>query len=979
MKPAWTCLLALGLTAVLASAAGASVEPAGLTGRSVFLVPIGDDPSWHDLAYLACIPPAAVANGGRPAVLAIPADGRLPDYVTDYLQRYGPKRLTILGAAGKAGLTLPKGPAEVVRLKGKTLSDVTTELVRMMPPADGVVICDRDDYGLALSAAALAARLKCPLLFSDATGLDNPTRRAVESRKPKTIVYLGVGEPPKLPGVETRQLRNTQAVIHFLRDRKLSMDYFALANPNDRSRGKVRKLSLTAALLAAGRDGVVIPLPMDAMFKKPFTARRPTEADSDDPMCPHLGSIDLAGKRWRTIAYRDHPKAKAAAGVLIDGKGPYRSGDIVTLGPRRYSITLDGNAKATAVRLTRPTWPDLQATLQGYYRLAGRPPRYLCITGMPEAIPTGIYSGAAMGIPDVTSDSALAQADDDPFLEVAVGRLIGHNVCAAAVTAARSLTYPDLLTGPDAEQWKSRWLMAGWNITDFRWEFERAGLTSGHRHTRGKQPDLARHLTRSSMIWHELHSTWRGLGGFVGSDFRERLAPCLMVSGGCATAAIDTDPSGRSVAKQFLQQGAVAYVGSARNAVWCIGQMLCCFWDGVLREGMTVGQAFLEAQNVKQVVMLDCGGRVSLERYQFLATRLYGDPAWKPYVPKSRARAATQPTSPPSTYTLAVPQEGTQYAFMPPKRDWGYKKDDPLHNWRAGGLFWGNVPRRRAKHDRWRSQLSFLAARVRTAGHVTAVTQVTQPKLPTDSDLRWSGHYYVDEHADGTRTLRWLVPVLDFDMVAGKVRRRLPPLQFKIGHIDESETAARIVNVNFHKGTTIMNGTGPGATVAPRTYVGATWNDIRAPSLRPDKAFTAALRDSRGRKTDMGLSIRCRGHNFPYRAGEVALKAMRGYWALGPKSVMTLTVNGLKAGEWFDVYLLAHGGGGLQFAEVTWIGRTLRNSDKWPANATTFAAGPAGNYLRLTGKADKAGTLTLTLTNPRTYTALAALQIAPAR
>ncbi|MHC4983702.1 MAG: C25 family cysteine peptidase [Planctomycetota bacterium] len=765
-------------------AATAADSPPG-SSRIAFAVALDKEPSWRDLAFLACLPPANVLDAGRPAVLAVGPEGQLPPHLADFLSRYRPRKIYFLQPDRETALRKPRQlSASLATIKAADLSQATAALALLLRPrSESVVVCDRNDYALALCAAVLAARIKCPLIFSDGARLDDQTHRTLETLKPKKVIWASAhnGCNFELPGAEVEHARNDKHIIRCLLRRGLPVNYLAVANPLDRSVGRVRKLSLVAAILAAGREGAVAALPLEPTFKRTFTGKTPAPANGPGRCDPRSGKIVLDGQPHSFLAYKPSPRLRAYSHVLIDGKGPYTNGQIVTLGNKAYSLTVGGSKGTAAVQLTWPTGREIAGKVKPYYRLARRPPEYLCIVAMPDQIPPAIHAGAN-NTPDVASDDALGNADEDPFYEVAVARFPAHSVSAASAAAARSLAYPDLVDAPEAEQWKKKYLMAQWNIHDFRWDVERAGFTDIHWHKEGGEASLSQHLRRSSLIFHEAHSMPTGLGGFVNCNLKEMLAPCLVVSAGCSSAAIDTDPRGRSVALQLLQQGAVAYVGSSRPAIWPIGQMIDCFWGNVLKENMTVGKAFLEAQNVKQIILLET--KSPLERYQLRAMCLYGDPAWKPYIPRPRPTPSGKAR--PLEYTLNVPQHGRREAFMPPKRDWGYKKDDPLYNWRADGLF--HAPfKRRLKRDRFRDWVYFVCGKVTTTGRVRKLKQLTQPNMPPECELGWSGQYHIDINSDGSSTLRWLVPVFDWDAVEGKIIYRLPPGKYRIEYAEPGE------------------------------------------------------------------------------------------------------------------------------------------------------------------------------------------------
>jgi hypothetical protein len=46
--------------------------------------------------------------------------------------------------------------------------------------------------------------------------------------------------------------------------------------------------------------------------------------------------------------------------------------------------------------------------------------------------------------------------------------------------------------------------------------------------------------------------------------------------------------------------------------------------------------------------------------------------------------------------------------------------------------------------------------------------------------LGWTGTCYVDEHADGSRSLYWRVRLIDADKTTGEVRAQVEQLDFRL-------------------------------------------------------------------------------------------------------------------------------------------------------------------------------------------------------
>ncbi|MHC4250849.1 MAG: hypothetical protein ACYS9X_17115, partial [Planctomycetota bacterium] len=67
-------------------------------------------------------------------------------------------------------------------------------------------------------------------------------------------------------------------------------------------------------------------------------------------------------------------------------------------------------------------------------------------------------------------------------------------------------------------------------------------------------------------------------------------------------------------------------------------------------------------------------------------------------------------------------------------------------------------------------------AEIRTSRRIKSIEQVQTPPKP----LGWSGKYWTDEHADGTRTYRWRVRLLDLDQTTGKTTSKIDRVDYRI-------------------------------------------------------------------------------------------------------------------------------------------------------------------------------------------------------
>jgi hypothetical protein len=250
----------IAIAAALAFVAAAhAAEPATERERAVVCVALPAEPAWQDFAYLAALSGSAALNDGMPIVLGVAADGSLRAEASDFLRRYRPERVLQIGAA-------PEEEREPKRelVAGDDADAVACELAtRCFAHSARAVVCRSDDYPSALAAAVLSVRWRAPLLFSSESGLSARASETLGALGVRSACFVGARADanrlaPAVASVE--RLANAAEVARWMQKHALAIEYVAATAPIDRSAGQVRKLSLAAAALAAGRRGAVAPI-----------------------------------------------------------------------------------------------------------------------------------------------------------------------------------------------------------------------------------------------------------------------------------------------------------------------------------------------------------------------------------------------------------------------------------------------------------------------------------------------------------------------------------------------------------------------------------------------------------------------------------------------------------------------------------------------------------------------------------------------
>jgi len=472
------------------------------------------------------------------------------------------------------------------------------------------------------------------------------------------------------------------------------------------------------------------------------------------------------------------------------GEGPFVTGDTVELDGKRHAITLgaENGAGKADLRLTWPTAEQLAADLRSDYDALGALPEYLCLVGFPDAVPQAIFGKGESGT-EQTSDLPYANADNDPFAEICVARVIAENASFATLYASRALTYNSLLD----PQWQDRACQACWENTSGK-RFENVGFNAAYRHTKenlkwlvppvqGKKGEKAQTFDQDSplahcaALTHENHSWWHELGETFDWNAGVLLAPVVVESGGCLTAALDREADCHSVVARLLRNGAVSFSGNSREGIAECELQRHEFWNGVL-SGETVGQAHRRSMNSAMVTILDkkegAGGGY---QYQLRIRTLFGDPALVMHLPGRPSSAPARCVASDDTLTVHAPQEWWPVKMHVPA-DWKKWAGKDLYVLRGAGTY----ARRSWCSEEYDREEIFVTAELTTRRRVAKIEQLQRPSAP----LGWNGSYYTDEHADGSRTYRWSVRLADFDQVKGAIINAVERLDYRISHLKDT-------------------------------------------------------------------------------------------------------------------------------------------------------------------------------------------------
>ena len=755
--------------------------PARAPRRVVIFVPVADRAGWGEMAYLAAVPAGMIATGGQPAVVALPGDGAVGVEIRDYLRRYKPKRTYTVSA----------------RSADAAACELSAAFWKSSPE---VVLCGQGDYSSGLLASSLAGRLGVPLMFCGDAGVSSAAAREMARLGAARAIVVGKAKFSSSV-VKVTRLAGARSALAWMRKNGLKTGYIAAVNPTDRTDTIIKKLSLAGPLLAAARGGVAVPLEYKSRWKTPFTGKQikgdppggvtVRKRSKNKKDLPRIGTIEFDGREYGFVTtvnpHRLYVDFNGDGAFGAKGEGPLKTGDVVAFGDKSYAVTLGSNSGVgrADVRLTWPTVRKVCDDLKACYQSAGAPPEHLCIVGFLDALPQAVVMrDPSSRFGDVLTDYPYSNADADPFAEIAIARLIGENASLATLYASRSVTYGQLLDASwQDELGQARWENSYWrlfenygfkkqfhhDVDDLKWLVKPAGKVRGKR---AREFDQSSPLASVAAITHMAHSYWKALGQTYTWDSTVLLAPALVESGGCLTASLDRDAACRTVIARLLRNGAVGFVGNVRPGIAAQEHLRMVFWNGVL-SGLTIGQAHRRSQNSMCLEVMDRGQmtRGGGQRYSLNIRTLFGDPAFRMRVP---ARAKVPPARvvvKGDTVTVHGPGAWWPVAVRVPE-DWKKWKGRKLYVCRGPGTY---VSRNWCGGG-YDVERNYVNAEIRTSRKIKSIKQAQNPPAP----LGWGEKYWSDEHADGTRTYRWRVRLLDFDQATGKITKKIDRVDYRI-------------------------------------------------------------------------------------------------------------------------------------------------------------------------------------------------------
>jgi hypothetical protein len=743
--------------------------------HTALLVPsrAGDESTM--LAYLPAIAAASTVDA-MPLALAVDATAPWRPELVAWLERTALERLIAIGtiASPPPAVTTPLETIAVDRPQRAPFSIAR----RFWQRAHQVVLVDFAEPAHALPAATLAARLRLPLLPLPQSDTAADWRSTLIELGCERALVVGPHARAELGTLRITTLSDARAIAAYLRAQSERVDYLALVNPHDAHARHAPRLSLVAALLAAGRNGVVVPLLGDCVWKQPHAADTTLEqAPAGAPpsrAAYRSGRLTLGERQvgfWTGIGAAD---GRAFALIDRDGDGrcdadeqtTLRTGDVLTLSSGSASIDLDEseNARGRTLSLTQPTPATIAATLAEFCKGLAPTPDTLCLVGWPDTLPMAIV-GDAHGIDaDLVSDLPLVQLDSDPFADFGYARFCAEDLASATLTACRGFVHAP------AAGTERTFATAEWETIAADTLRARGWQSLGHH--AGESPlDGGSALTTARLLSHGSHAMWTEMGKTYRFDSEALFTDTFVESSGCSVASLDQDVDRRSVVARMLRNGALAFAGNTRRGTAEQELFRSEIVDGWL-SGLPVGEANRFAVNKTLAgALARAEGLRSLLGYQLHSAIAIGDPALRMVVHSGGATGGPRVVVRGDRVTVTAPQRWVRSEYSP-LLEWQCPTDR-LTALRAIGV--GHESRWSAERRRNEDVLIYTVA-LRTTRPVTGVEALDA----RDGALAFDGHCQVDHHGDGSRTLYWRVRFVDFDMERGAIRAEVKSARFRL-------------------------------------------------------------------------------------------------------------------------------------------------------------------------------------------------------
>ena len=413
-------------------------------------------------------------------------------------------------------------------------------------------------------------------------------------------------------------------------------------------------------------------------------------------------------------------------------------------------------------------YPAISSELRQLYREIGRYPEYLALVGSPTAIPLSYTAGINQmpnQILNAPTDRDYANADEDLFPDIAIGRIMAFNLFDATLYTCRISTYEQLFDGDWERSYCNRTRSPSFENYGFR--FKEARMKDAGA---GKPFNAA-------FFGHGEHSSEGVLGGFFGTGSTNILAPLYISSGGCTVAGVDFETvadaygSPYNVAMESLvvnalvRMGAVAFVGCTRLADAWTARMFGVFGIEALK-GEPLGRCYQKGA-VQNIIGADYWFMDQGRKMMYL-----GDPAFRLHVPSE-----PQYAQPAQVVSNTTPSNAVLSLTAVPYTDFfrAQHTEDHIREWgQTPPIYFVDMP---GIYDDGGGTYICMV-NLTTDKPITSVTQINS----VAPGFGGVNGYSIDYRQDGTMGVMWHVAMHDWEWKAGVVNNQVTNIQFQIAY-----------------------------------------------------------------------------------------------------------------------------------------------------------------------------------------------------
>lgn len=565
----------------------------------IFVVGIAEKGNDFDFVGLVSSVTASTKNHGKPYVLfSLDYDNgeQIDPLPQSFVQLYESVKPNVTYVIGDPDFNPPL--TNCITLRNSDPFILSSDIVRSFwNESKRVVISNFSNFTEAVQAVPVASSMSVPLLFYFPDEVPPSTRDLLGQLAATDLIVVGQPSPSVLTQLSSYNqtiLRSPVDVATFLHGVSSDTNYTILVNVADResSEALVPKVSLASSTLAAYRRSVVYPINCTPSILKVLEFREnatpPIGISSNGSVW--IGSLMFDGQIYPVAVYakefRDDPEM-----VNIDldrngiynetGEGSYYTGEEISLGGRNFTLDVrtvweETPRKVSELWLHYPSSQSIKRCLSEFYRRASVDQCFLLLAGHWDVLPFDFVDVPGTGQLSLASTSLQSQTDEDPYLDLATGRMTSITFTGVSLSLLKTVFCEQNSSGA---AWKR-------NVLIIRSD---AGITDPQVQTLSGMFRALPYFNIALYLQNNITSTTFQSGSndksfiYVGGHGWEGGIPAaglecdripyfgqaspLVFLDGCDTGGIDlSENPSQSVALQLIEHGALAVVAPTRHS-----------------------------------------------------------------------------------------------------------------------------------------------------------------------------------------------------------------------------------------------------------------------------------------------------------------------------------------------------------------------------------------------------------------------------